>query len=73
MQATARPHPPEISDTFARADVQSRKRVLVVDDEPGIGSVMRRILGRVHDVVVHAAHRQALRAGGGEAHKGWVG
>jgi len=42
------------------ADVQARKRVLVVDDEPGIGSVMRRILGRVHDVVVLQSGRDAL-------------
>jgi signal transduction histidine kinase/ActR/RegA family two-component response regulator len=42
------------------ADVQARKRVLVVDDEPGIGSVMKRILGRVHDVVVLQSGRDAL-------------
>ncbi len=42
------------------ADVQARKRVLIVDDEPGIGSVMRRILGRVHDVVVLQSGRDAL-------------
>jgi signal transduction histidine kinase/ActR/RegA family two-component response regulator len=42
------------------ADVQARKRVLVVDDEPGIGSVMKRILGRVHEVVVLQSGREAL-------------
>ncbi|QRN96398.1 response regulator [Archangium violaceum] len=42
------------------ADVQARKRVLVIDDEPGIGSVMRRILGRVHEVVVVQSGREAL-------------
>jgi signal transduction histidine kinase/ActR/RegA family two-component response regulator len=42
------------------AEVQARKRVLVVDDEPGIGSVMRRILGRVHEVVVLQSGREAL-------------
>ncbi|HEX8438093.1 ATP-binding protein [Archangium sp.] len=42
------------------ADVQARKRVLVVDDEPGIGSVMRRILGRVHEVIVLQSGREAL-------------
>jgi DNA-binding NtrC family response regulator len=42
------------------ADVQARKRVLVIDDEPGIGSVMKRILGRVHEVVVVQSGREAL-------------
>jgi nitrogen-specific signal transduction histidine kinase/CheY-like chemotaxis protein len=41
-------------------DAPARKRVLVVDDEPGIGSVMRRILGRVHEVVVLQSGREAL-------------
>ncbi|MCY1073723.1 hybrid sensor histidine kinase/response regulator [Archangium lansingense] len=50
------------SSTPARtvADVQARKRVLVIDDEPGIGSVMKRILGRVHEVVVVQSGREAL-------------
>ena len=42
------------------ADVQARKRVLVIDDEPGIDSVMKRILGRVHEVVVVQSGREAL-------------
>ncbi len=42
------------------ADVQARKRVLVIDDEPGIGSVMKRILGRVHEVTVVQSGREAL-------------
>ena len=42
------------------ADVQARKRVLIIDDEPGIGTVLRRILGRAHDVVVVQSGREAL-------------
>jgi CheY-like chemotaxis protein len=42
------------------AHVQARKRVLVIDDEPGIGSVMKRILGRAHEVVVVQSGREAL-------------
>ncbi|MFP2899114.1 ATP-binding protein [Corallococcus sp. 4LFB] len=38
----------------------SRKRVLVVDDEPQLTSVLRRILGRQHDVVVAHSGREAL-------------
>ncbi|MGE6762793.1 ATP-binding protein [Corallococcus interemptor] len=37
-----------------------RKRVLVVDDEPQLTSVLRRILGRQHDVVVAHSGREAL-------------
>jgi two-component system, NtrC family, sensor kinase len=36
------------------------KRVLVVDDEPGIASVMRRIIGRGNEVVVARSGREAL-------------
>ncbi len=38
---------------------QRRGRVLVVDDEPGVGKVLRRIL-REHDVEVASGGRQAL-------------
>lgn len=37
-----------------------RKRVLVVDDEPQLTAVLRRILGRQHDVVVAHSGREAL-------------
>ncbi|MDY7224933.1 ATP-binding protein [Hyalangium rubrum] len=37
-----------------------RKRVLVVDDEPGIAAVFRRIIGRLHEVVVVQSGREAL-------------
>ena len=36
------------------------KRVLVIDDEAGIASVMRRIIGRGNEVVVAASGREAL-------------
>ncbi|WP_224247528.1 hybrid sensor histidine kinase/response regulator [Hyalangium gracile] len=36
------------------------KRVLVIDDEPGIASVMRRIIGRGNEVVVSNSGREAL-------------
>jgi two-component system NtrC family sensor kinase len=39
---------------------RDRKRVLVVDDEPGIASVFRRIIGRSHEVVVAQSGREAL-------------
>ncbi len=37
-----------------------RKRVLVIDDEPGIASVFRRVLGRSHEVVIAQSGREAL-------------
>ncbi len=36
------------------------KRVLVIDDEPGIASVVRRIIGRGNEVVVAHSGREAL-------------
>ncbi|HSP80781.1 MAG TPA: ATP-binding protein, partial [Myxococcaceae bacterium] len=42
------------------AEAPERKRVLIIDDEPGIGSVMRRLLGRTHEVVVVQSGREAL-------------
>ncbi len=36
------------------------KRVLIIDDEPGIASVMRRIIGRGNEVVVSHSGREAL-------------
>jgi|GEM_PF-2015584 len=38
-----------------------RARVLVVDDEPGVGATVRRLLSRDHDVVVEASGQAALR------------
>jgi two-component system NtrC family sensor kinase len=44
----------------AAAVAKDRKRVLVVDDEPGIAAVFRRIIGRSHEVVVVQSGREAL-------------
>jgi CheY-like chemotaxis protein len=44
-----------------------RARMLVIDDEPRIGSVLQRALGREHDVVALQSARDALvRLNGGE-------
>jgi PAS domain S-box-containing protein len=42
------------------ANANRRRRVLVIDDEPGIASVFRRIIGRSHEVVVVQSGREAL-------------
>ncbi|RKG94057.1 ATP-binding protein [Corallococcus terminator] len=42
------------------AEGPQRKRVLVVDDEPQLTSVLKRMLGRQHDVVVAHSGREAL-------------
>jgi signal transduction histidine kinase/CheY-like chemotaxis protein len=44
----------------AAVTARERKRVLVVDDEPGIAAVFRRIIGRSHEVVVAQSGREAL-------------
>jgi two-component system, NtrC family, sensor kinase len=43
-----------------KAEEPQRKRVLIIDDEPSICSMMRRMLGRLHDVVVVQSGREAL-------------
>ncbi len=43
-----------------RPESAQRKRVLVIDDEPGITSAIRRILGRAHEVVITHSGREAL-------------
>jgi CheY-like chemotaxis protein len=43
------------------AKAKRRARVLVVDDEPMIGSLVRRMLSAEHDVVVTLAAAEALR------------
>jgi two-component system NtrC family sensor kinase len=50
---------PALEDTVETAPVHG-KRVLVIDDEPGIASVMRRIIGRGNEVVVAHSGREAL-------------
>ncbi|XXF78465.1 PAS domain-containing protein [Myxococcaceae bacterium GXIMD 01537] len=47
----------------AKAAVEAgprRKRILVIDDEPGIAAVLRRIIGRTHEVTVVHSGREAL-------------
>jgi two-component system cell cycle sensor histidine kinase/response regulator CckA len=49
--------PPEVA---APKGAPRRARVLVVDDEAAVGSVVRRLLGREHDVVAVTSGRAAL-------------
>jgi two-component system cell cycle sensor histidine kinase/response regulator CckA len=58
LEPRAQPRPSGTM-TPVPAPVQRRGRVLVVDDEPGVGKVLRRIL-RDHDVEVSSGGRQAL-------------
>jgi two-component system, NtrC family, sensor kinase len=44
----------------ASAPQALRRRVLVVDDEPGIANLLQRIIGREHEVVVAHSGRSAL-------------
>jgi two-component system cell cycle sensor histidine kinase/response regulator CckA len=39
---------------------RSRARILIVDDEPAIGAVASRLLGRIHEVVAVASGKAAL-------------
>ncbi|MBN1206689.1 MAG: PAS domain-containing protein [Myxococcaceae bacterium] len=50
---------PMMASSLEPASVQG-KRVLVIDDEPGVASVMRRIIGRGNEVVVSNSGREAL-------------
>jgi PAS domain S-box-containing protein len=58
LEPRTQPRPPGTL-TPVPLTVQRRGRVLVVDDEPGVGKVLRRIL-RDHDVEVSPGGRQAL-------------
>ncbi len=49
-----------VAPIAAAAEAPQRRRILIVDDEPSIGSVMRRILARAHEVVVLQSGREAL-------------
>jgi CheY-like chemotaxis protein len=50
-----------------RAPTRQRARILVVDDEPLVGTVLSRTLGTEHDIVACESGRQALeRLGRGE-------
>ncbi len=44
----------------ARGGMPSRARILVIDDEPAVGNVVRRLLAREHDVVTVTSARAAL-------------
>ena len=50
---------PEEAEALELESVQG-KRVLVIDDEPGIAAVMRRIIGHGSEVVVSHSGREAL-------------
>jgi len=52
--------PAPVLTPVSAAKVSRRRRVLVIDDEPGMASVFRRILGRSHEVVVAESGREAL-------------
>ncbi len=45
----------------ARAPAPPRSRILVVDDEPLVGTVLARTLGAEHDIVACNGVREALR------------
>jgi PAS domain S-box-containing protein len=42
------------------ASATERRRILVVDDEPLVGSVLQRLLGRRHEVVIAGSATEAL-------------
>jgi two-component system, NtrC family, sensor kinase len=50
----------QILTPTAVAKATRRRRVLIIDDEPGIAAVFRRIIGRSHEVVVVQSGREAL-------------
>jgi two-component system, NtrC family, sensor kinase len=52
-------HVPSLASVLDAPPVQG-KRVLIIDDEPGIASVMRRIIGRGNEVVAVSSGREAL-------------
>ncbi|WP_224245123.1 ATP-binding protein [Hyalangium gracile] len=74
MSATSRPgvgstfrvvlptstQPAPLLTPMSAARASRPKRVLVIDDEPGIAAVFKRIIGRSHEVVVVQSGREAL-------------
>jgi len=54
------PAPAEAAPPVDVHPAARRGRVLVVDDEPGIGAAIRRVLRREHDVVAATSGREAL-------------
>ncbi|OJH39472.1 ATP-binding protein [Cystobacter ferrugineus] len=51
---------PEAGSTVVKHQAPPRRRVLIVDDEPAIGTMMVRVLGRHHEVKVVHSGREAL-------------
>jgi signal transduction histidine kinase/CheY-like chemotaxis protein len=51
---------PVVVPESKKQEAPQRKRVLIVDDEPSICSMMRRILGKLHEVAVVHSGREAL-------------
>jgi CheY-like chemotaxis protein len=51
---------PELAPPVVKHQAPSRRRVLIVDDEPAIGTMMVRVLGRHHEVKVVHSGREAL-------------
>ncbi|HYO56776.1 ATP-binding protein [Archangium sp.] len=51
---------PVVVPESTKEEAPQRKRVLIIDDEPSIGSMMRRLLGRLHEVAVVHSGREAL-------------
>jgi len=51
---------PVVAPTAVTQRPSPRRRVLIVDDEPSIGSMMKRVLGRNHEVTVVHSGREAL-------------
>ncbi|MFL5347331.1 MAG: ATP-binding protein [Hyalangium sp.] len=52
--------PAPVLTPMSAARASRPKRVLVIDDEPGIAAVFKRIIGRSHEVVVVQSGREAL-------------
>lgn len=51
---------PPLRSTRVQASTKRRGRILVIDDEPLVGVILRRSLGREHDVTVTSGARHAL-------------
>ncbi|HEX8539489.1 MAG TPA: ATP-binding protein, partial [Cystobacter sp.] len=58
---------PEVAPVVVKHQAPTRRRVLIVDDEPAIGTMMVRVLGRHHEVKVVHSGREALELLSGDA------
>ncbi|WNG25125.1 response regulator [Cystobacter fuscus] len=63
---------PERAPPVMKPQAPSRRRVLIVDDEPAIGTMMVRVLGRHHEVKVVHSGREALELLCGDSRYDWV-